>query len=155
MSSKEEIYQRCRSHLLEYVGFRVRTSYEIQTKIGKYLDYYQDISSEDRQKFVVQMLEELSAQGLFSDVSFAKKYIEEQFSSSQPKSPNEVRAFLLRKGVSQDNIAVALLIYDLPKQIEVVQRLINKKKLPKDKMKNFLLRKGFTFDCIVQALETI
>ncbi len=155
MSSKEDIYQRCRSHLLEYVGFRLRTSYEIQEKIGIYLDDYPDLSPENREELTSQLLAELSEQGLFSDLNFAKKYIEEQFSSNQPKSPNEVRAFLMRKGVSSENTVTALLNYDLPRQLEIVKRLVNKKNLPKDKMKNYLLRKGFTFDCVSQALETI
>ncbi len=155
MDEHKQVYQRCFSHLLEYVSFRPRTSYEIRAKIGKYLDYYPDISSEDRVDFVENMLTELLEMGLFSDIGFAQKYIEEQFSSSQPKSPNEVQVFLSRKGISRDDAAAALELYDSERQYDVVVRLVNKKKLPKDKLRNFLIRKGFSFEIISRALETI
>lgn len=155
MSTQEEIYQRCRSHLLEYVGFRPKTAFEIKEKVSRYLDYYPDIAADVRSEMTERLLDELAELNLFSDLVYAQKYVEEQFSSSQPKSPNEIKAFLFRKGVSHENVVLALSKYDTDMQLEVIKKLIAKKKLPPDKMKNFLLRKGFAFECVAQALETI
>ena len=97
--------------------------------------------------------------GYINDVNYAERYILNKQSS---KSKREIYASLIQKGVSRDDIESAMdRCFEKEDEVEVIRRLCEKKHFSaehatdaeKQKIYNYLMRKGFRSEEIRQVIQ--
>lgn len=115
-----------------------RTRKEIEKKLEYYCSKFELDAS-----LCVKVITRLVDENLLDDVEYSLRYVEQQFRSKTPKSPLEVKSFLYRKGISPEDISIALEHYDEPHEIKAIQRVISKKKQKSPDLYKYLLKKGF------------
>ncbi|MDO5388834.1 MAG: RecX family transcriptional regulator [Clostridia bacterium] len=144
------IYTRAYKKADRYIGFKMRTEKEVRRKL-KEEEYSDDII----ERVIASMLK----YKYINDEAYALMYAKDCVKLKK-WGPQRIKAELLKKGVSSSFIDSALEQLDLSNTDEIIDTLLQKriKETPidlKEKQKhfNYLLRRGFKYDDIKQALD--
>ncbi len=134
---------------LRFLSFRPRSEKEV-------LDYLK--RKKANAENVSKIVKKLKEYNFVNDLDFAKWWIE-----NRKKGKRLVVMELKQKGITKEIIEEAVSIFDLVKKEEgLIEKLIEKKwrtfskegEKGYQKMVNFLMRRGFDWDTIKQALKS-
>ena len=134
-------------HLLNYMD---RTEQQLRDRLKR------DLYPEDIVELAVQYVKSF---GYIGDYGYAKRYVELKQTS---RSREEIRAGLIQKGVAKETIQSVLEEYfDEQSDLKAIQNILEKKRFAvntatdaeKQKMIEYLLRKGFRYGDISQVIQ--
>lgn len=137
---------------VRFLGYRKRSVKEVRDKLQQ-LEY-----SEAAIAAVVEKLERL---GYLNDYDFAETWVRDRL-NLKPTAKKVIRLELKQKGISEEIISMVL--SDIDPQTETAQaiRLVEKKgfsalsgQARDQKIKNFLLRKGFGWETVKAVLDSL
>ncbi len=133
--------------LMKYVLFKKRTENEIRQKC-KTLNY--------EENYIEEILEHLKECKYIDDDCYVDKYIKNVMKLKQV-SINEIKIDLLRRGISKDliekHITEELEEYETNSAISLAEKKI--KTMDKEKLKRYLLNKGFSYINISKAIDNL
>ena len=139
---------------LHYLGFRMRSEFEVKKKL---------LDSGYGEAVVLEAIVKLRKLGFLNDESFSDALLQTRKRSSS-RGPRAIRQELERKGIGKELQEKVLDSYSEDEQVKIATKLAEKaaasnRSTPpmqlKQKIQDALLRKGYSFDIIKQALVTI
>lgn len=139
---------------IQFLSYRMRSEQEVRTYLKK---------KEWDEPVVEAVVQKLYERKYLDDKEFACAYVRTQINGGK-KGPNIISQELKEKGISSIHIEYALEEYKVDQQIEHAINLGNKvvkqnqkhsQRILKQKIEQFLLTKGFSFDIISIALEEV
>lgn len=155
MSDEQDHIQRLLNFAYFYLKFRPRTKKEILKFLAKKSQKYHF-----NQTIIDQVVKQLEEENLVNDQEFVSWFIEQR-NRTKPKGRFVITAELLRLGIEKDFIDQYFLdntVDELPlvfqaakKKIRALNHLTAEKQ--KEKLINFLLRRGFRYEIIKQTLK--
>lgn len=150
----EDEIRKAFNRALHYLGFRMRSEHEVKQKLLE-IGYGEAI--------ILEAIVKLRDLGFLNDETFSKALLETQKRSSG-RGPRAIQQELQRKGIDKDLQEEMLATYSEEEQIEVARKVAekeaakNRSQSPRQKeqrIQNALLRKGYSYDIIKQALLNI
>lgn len=150
----EDEIRKAFNRALHFLGFRMRSEYEVKKKL---------LDLEYGEAVVLEAIVKLKRLGFLDDDKFSEALLETQKRSSS-KGPRAIQQELQRKGIGKELQEKVLESYTQEEQLQIATRLAekaansNRAVAPsqlKQKIQNALLRKGYSFDIIKQALDSI
>ncbi len=150
----EDEIRKAFNRALHYLGFRMRSEYEVKKKLLE-LGYGEAI--------ILEALVKLKSLGFLNDETYSEALLQTRKSSSS-KGPKAIQQEMQKKGIGKELQIKVLESYSEDEQIKIATKLAektansNRSVAPaqlKQKIQNALLRKGYSFDLINQALATI
>ncbi len=150
----EDEIRKAFNRALHYLGFRMRSEYEVKKKL---------LDAGYGEAIVLEAIVKLKRLGFLDDESFSEALLQTQVKSSS-KGPRAIQQELQKKGVKKELQEKVLESYTQEEQLEVATKLANKAARSnraiapsqlKQKIQNALLRKGYSFDIIKLALESV
>lgn len=139
---------------LEYLSYRMRSIKEVEDHLRK---------KEYNDTIIQEVVFKLKEYRYVDNLEFANAYVRTHWQTNG-KGPSVIKLELAGKGIEQAYIEQALTQYDKSAQIkeainhaEKVMKKNNKLStvLLKQKLEQFLMRKGFSYDIISVALEEV
>lgn len=139
---------------LHYLGFRMRSEFEVKKKL---------LDTGYGEAIVLEAIVKLKNLGFLNDETFSEALLQTQKRSSS-KGPRAIQQELQRKGIGKELQEKVLDTYSEDEQIKIATKLAEKAANSnssiapvqlKQKIQNALLRKGYSFDIIKQALDNI
>lgn len=131
--------------LMKYVVFKKRTENEVKQKC-KLLNYTEEVIDE--------IVESLKENGYIDDENYVDKYIKNVM-RLRNCSINEIKIDLIRRGVD-DNLIEKYITEDVYRFEEQSAQILANKKLrtmEKEKVKKYLLNKGFSYSNVSKAID--
>lgn len=150
----EDEIRKAFNRALHYLGFRMRSEFEVKKKLLE-LGYGEAI--------VLEALVKLKNLGFLNDETFSEALLQTRINSSS-KGPKAIQQEMHKKGIGKELQSKVLESYSEDEQLEIATKLAektanaNRSAVPaqlKQKIQNALLRKGYSFDLIKQALANI
>ena len=148
--NKEIILKRVRLRAMHLLNQMDRTEQQLRTKLKQ--NGYTDI-------MIDQALAYVKSFGYINDAGYARRFI---MGRMNKKSRKEIFAALSQKGLDKNVIEEAMEeCYEEHSETEAILDLVRKKKFcmeeadykEKEKMYGYLMRKGFSYESIRQALQ--
>jgi regulatory protein len=135
---------------VRFISYRPRSIEEMRT-------YFRRKSVDD--DVAEATIVNLEKQGLLSDRTFAASWIANR-QIQRPRSKRRLAQELQAKGLSQDDIEVALMEVDNESEIDNLVRLIEKKRhlsqyQSSEKLIGYLLRQGYPYELTKKALARL
>lgn len=149
----EDSYYKAYQKTLNYLSYSLRSEKQIRDYLAKHELYH----------FSDRMVEQLKSMRLIDDLNFAQSFVRSQANINQ-KGPRNIEQDLKKKGIKEDFILIALDEYPYEQQLENAIHLASKKweKTRKNseiesiqKVKAYLLNKGYSFDLVDEAMAAI
>jgi regulatory protein len=150
----EDEIRKAFNRALHYLGFRMRSEYEVKKKLLE-LGYGEAI--------ILEALVKLKSLGFLNDETYSEALLQTRKNSSS-KGPKAIQQEMKKKGIGKELQIKVLESYSEDEQIKIATKLAektansNRSVAPaqlKQKIQNALLRKGYSFDLIKQALANI
>lgn len=150
----EDEIRKAFNRALHFLGFRMRSEFEVKKKLMD-LEYGEAV--------VLEAIVKLKNLGFLNDETFSEALLQTQKKSSN-KGPRAIQQELRKKGIGKELQDKVLNSYTEEEQLQIATKLAvkaadsNRSVAPmqlKQKIQNALLRKGYSFDIIKQALENI
>lgn len=150
----EDEIRKAFNRALHYLGFRMRSEHEVKQKLLD-IGYGEAV--------VLEAIVKLRNLGFLNDETFSKALLETQKRSSG-RGPRAIQQELQRKGIGKELQEKMLDSYSEDEQVEVARKVAEKEaarnssQSPRQKeqrIQNSLLRKGYSYDIIKQALAHI
>lgn len=146
------VYIKAQDTALYYIGYKMRTEKEVRKKLEE-KEFSEAVSD--------KVIEFLKKYNYLNDLEYTKKYIKHRENSS-PRSAYAIKYELKQRGIT-DKIIENSEIDDKVEEVEGALFWLNKKtkgKLPtdfkeKNKVIQFLQRKGYRYDIITQAFDRL
>ena len=133
--------------LMKYVLFKKRTKNEVREKC-KALNY--------EESYIEEVLEYLEENEYINDALYVQKYIANVMRIKKA-SVNEMKMDLLRRGIDSHLIEQcledSLNEFELQSAIQIVQK--KAKTMEIEKLKRYLLNKGYSYDNIAKAIDNL
>lgn len=128
--------------ILNYLSFRPHSEFEVRSRLNKY-----GVTEVDDIDWIINKLKE---HNYLSDLDFAMWFVESRM-TNRPRSKQHLSAELSAKGVGRAVISQVLTGVDESAPLEA---LIGKKSaLSRDKLIQFLLRRGFKYSVVIAKLD--
>ncbi len=150
----EEEVKKALHQCYSFLSFRMRTEKEVSAFLKK--------KGVDEQ-IAGQAIAQLKKQHYVNDLEFAKSYVRDKMRFST-KGPLLIQKELKEKGISEEDRRLALEVYSPEEQLEAAVRFLAKKakqakresqKALRQKLGLQLQQKGFTYEIIEEALQTL
>ena len=150
----EDEIRKAFNRALHYLGFRMRSEFEVKQKLLE-LGYGEAV--------VLEAIVKLKHLGFLNDETFSEALLQTQIRSSG-KGPKAIQQELRKKGIGKELQEKVLNSYSEQEQLQIATKLAekaansNRSIAPaqlKQKIQNALLGKGYSFDIIKQALNSI
>lgn len=150
----EDEIQKAFNRALHYLSFRMRSEHEVKQKLLE-LEYGEAI--------ILEAIVKLRNLGFLNDEAFSKALLETQKNTSG-QGPRAIQQKLQEKGIGKALQEQVLSEYSQSDQLAVATKLVEKEarrnrvESPQQKetrIKNALLRKGYSYDIIEEALAAI
>lgn len=142
-SETEKIYAK----VLNFLSYRPRSKKEIELRLYKYF------KSKPDAQVTSYIIDKLVEKNLINDLDFANWFIDQRI-SHRPRSKRALFSELRSKGIDSSTITQAI-SESTYSESEEITKLVDKYKTRKSlqKLKEFLLRKGFRYSDIIKVLE--
>lgn len=146
--------QKAFNRALHYLGFRMRSEHEVKQKLLE-LKYGEAV--------ILEAIVKLRNLGFLNDETFSKALLETQKNTSG-QGPRAIQQKLQEKGISKELQEQVLGEYAEDEQVEVARKMAEKEarkrrtESPRQKetrIQNALLRKGYSYTIIKEALSSI
>jgi len=150
---QEDGYYKAYQRALNYLSYGLRSEKQVKD----------DLIEEEHGEHVDSVIKKLKSQRLINDVEYAKSFVRTAARMNR-KGPKIISQELMKKGIDEFKIEDALIEYPEEQQIENAELLIQKKwKKPSktsvrgkiQKIKAYLMQKGYNNDIIQQALSQV
>lgn len=150
----EDEVRKAFNRALHFLGFRMRSEFEVKKKL---------LNAEFGEAVVLEAIQKLKTLGFLNDETFSQALLNTQKVSGK-KGPKSIRQELQKKGIDRDLQKEVLSSYtekeQLTNAVELAEKVIRTErgKTPfqlKQKIQDTLLRKGYGFDIIGQAMEEV
>ncbi|MFS0577020.1 recombination regulator RecX [Sporosarcina sp. 179-K 3D1 HS] len=150
----EDEIQKAFNRALHYLGFRMRSEFEVKKKL---------LDSGYGEAVVLEAIVKLKRLGFLDDESFSEALLQTQIKTSS-KGPRAIQQEFRKKGIGKELQEKVLEGYSEEEQVRIATKLAtkaaeaNRSVTPvqlKQKIQNALLRKGYSFDIIKQALASV
>lgn len=142
-----KLRQKLIDYTLRLLARRPYSRSEIERKLNFYLLKKNIPAQKQKIEEIITYLEE---HNFVNDVDFAKWYVAQR-EEFHPKSKKEIAYELTLKGIERSLIEKALKDYN---EIDAIKKIAAKKKdYPREKLINYLLGHGFSWDNIKDALK--
>lgn len=132
------------SKILNFLSYRPRTVFEVRSRLKKY--NVTEVESID------WIINKLTDQGYLSDLTFTKWFVESRI-HNRPRSKRHLTSELRARGVDMSIINQVLKEIDETHSLE--QLIAKKRTLSRDKLLQFLLRRGFKYDTVQAKLDEL
>jgi regulatory protein len=150
---KDEEFQDALRCAIAFVGRKPRSAEEVQQKLN---------SKGYAEELIQPVIKKLKEQNIINDGEFARTWTEHRI-FSQKKGRQWVKMELLQKGVSKENIKIALEQVDEEAEYDSALQLARKKWKPltgsirerKHKITGYLLRRGYTNSVVGKVLNNM
>ncbi|MGO0061634.1 RecX family transcriptional regulator [Brevibacillus fluminis] len=151
---EEEERNRAYLYALRYLGFRPRTSAQVQSYL---------IEKGFPSSLAQEICKRCEEQGYLDDAAFAQQWVRERM-LNKSRSLLQLRMELRQKGIAEDDIQEASMQVKKTDQVEAAARLLAKKLRnrteppsyeERQKLSAMLQRKGFTHEIIRQAFGLV
>jgi regulatory protein len=151
---KSEERRRAKEKALNYLSYRARSEKEIKDKLKK---------KEFPGTIIDEVISDLKRLNLVDDFEFASLWIKDRL-EHKPKGERVLKLELLKKGIKKEIIQKALEEFYPSKteEMEIALELVKKrerrykdldKMVAKRRLFNFLLRRGFSYEVVREALD--
>lgn len=149
----EDSYYKAYQKTLNYLSYSLRSEKQVRDYLAKHELYH----------FSDRMIEQLKSMRLIDDLNFAQSFVRSQANINQ-KGPRNIEQNLKQKGITEEFILTALDEYPYEQQLENAVTLASKRwnKTSKNseiesiqKVKAYLLNKGYSFDIVDEAMAAI
>lgn len=149
----EDSYYQAYQKTLNYLSYSLRSEKQIREYLVKHELYH----------FSDRMIEQLKSMRLVDDLNFAQSFVRSQANMNQ-KGPRNIEQDLKQRGIKEEFILTALDEYPYEEQLENAITLASKRwnRTSKNseiesiqKVKAYLLNKGYSFDIVDEALAAI
>lgn len=146
--------QKAFNRALHFLGFRMRSEHEVKQKL---------LDAGYGEAVVLEAIVKLRRLGFLNDETFSKALLETQKKTSG-QGPRAIQQKLQQKGIGKELQAQILGDYSEAEQVEVARKMAEKEarkkrtESPQQKemrIQNALLRKGYSYDIIKEALAHI
>lgn len=144
------LYIKAQDTALHYIGYKMRTVQEIRRKLTE-KEFPEDVTE--------RVLLFLEKYGYADDREYCRKYIKETL-RLKPKGSYAIKAELKQRGIAENLIAEALAETELDEAGDALFWLRKKTKgvypteqKEKKRVYDFLLRKGYSYSVIAEALR--
>jgi len=150
----EEEIQRAFNRALHFLGYRMRSEQEVRQKLSE---------AEFGEAVIREAILKLKKLDFLDDTAFSEALLSTQKSSSG-KGPEAIRQEMKKKGIDPSVQESVLEAYDPVEQLATAKRLAEKAARKhaaiapaqlKQRIQNALQRKGFSFDIIKEAVNSI
>ncbi len=146
------VYSKAKDKAFRFLGYKARTEKELKDKLNNE-GYPEEI--------IIKIIELFKYYGYINDEIYAKGHINNRL-KFKPMGKKLLKYELLKKGVDNDIIENTINNLEID-ELDIVTKLIEKKtknkseftQKDKEKLYNYLLRKGFNYDIINKAIKTI
>ena len=156
LSQEEKLLQRCKERSLYLLTGTAKTERRLREKLEKSQRYTEDV--------IAKTIAFLKEYNYLNDYTYALRYLEE---NSGKRSLLDMKAKLFQRGVDCASLKEAIEAFqekqreEIDPEREALRQCLEKKRRtldlsdPKDKQKlyAFLMRKGFSYDLIREALN--
>jgi len=150
-----DLYDKAKNYAYRLLGFRARSEKELKSKIS---------AKGYSRKITDRVVNDLSDEGLIDDKKFAADWIRTRLEYN-PRSLSAIKYELLARGIDEDIAEKQLgdIALDFDEK-EIVRGLIKKrmsivagldKQKAKQRLYNFLKRRGFSSEIILKTLSDI
>lgn len=158
----ESELEKLTNKVIKFISYRPRSRQEIIDRLYKYTKDYK----EKREKLIQLVLKEIEKKNLINDLEFAIWFVQQR-QAHRPRSKRKLYSELLTKGLDKKTIQKSLKDTEF-NELKQLKKLLNKylkrkstqKELPnqiskklKNKLIKYLLRKGFSYNLIKQAIK--
>lgn len=145
-STRSKAYERA----VHFLSFRQRTEFELRNFL-KRKGYEEAV--------IQQALDRLSEAKLVDDAQFVRDWVATR-QSLKPRSRKMIILELKEKGVKREVIEAGLINYGREAELEAIKQIATKKLThgstqDQRKLTDYLIRQGFNFDLIKQALDDL
>ena len=146
----DDVIKQAKQKALSLLNYMDRTESQLRKKLKE-----KSFSDE----VIDEAVHYVKSFGYINDVGYAERYILNRQTS---KSKREIYAALCQKGISREDIELAMeSCYEEGDEITAIARLCEKKHFvaeeatdaEKNRMYNYLLRKGFTVDDVCKIIK--
>ena len=150
----EEEIQRAFNRALHFLSFRMRSEHEVKQKL---------LEAEFGDAVIQEAIIKLKKLGFLDDHAFSEALLHTQKNTTS-KGPNAIKQEMKNKGIDSSVQDAVLEEYDPMEQLKTAKRLAEKAASKhasiapaqlKQRIQNALLRKGFSFDIIKEAIDSI
>lgn len=157
--------ERLQDKALKFLSFRPRSEKEMKDHLlrkGKLKEIKSDIEKAQYEISIQEAIKKLKRIGQIDDSEFSKWWVEQRYNFS-PRGENLLKAELRSKGI-ENNLIDELLQNDTEIQVQLATKAAEKKirlykkleeKEFKDKMGQFLARRGFSWTIIKQVVDSL
>jgi regulatory protein len=145
---------RAFNRALGYLTYQMRSEDEVRKKL---------LDAEFGEAVINEAIHKLVRLGFLNDAAFSRAFVDTK-KNTMKKGPRAIQQELKRKGIDDDTREQALAHFDEAEQLRLATELAEKKlrqetkKTPmqqKQKIQEFLLRKGYSFGIIEQVISQI
>ncbi len=139
---------------LNFLSYQMRSEYEVKKKL---------LDAGFGEAVVLEAVRKLEKLGLLNDETYSKALLETKKKTAK-KGPMAIKQDLIKKGISKETQEKVLNTFTYDEQLKLALSLAEKtakanaKKTPmqvKQKIQEFLSRKGYSFDIINEILDQI
>ena len=152
----EDEISKAFNRALHYLGFRMRSEFEVKQKL---------IETGYGEAVVLEAIVKLRKLGFLNDETFSEALLQTQKRNSS-RGPRAIKQELEKKGIGKELQEKVLESYSEEEQVKIAKKLAEKATATasnrltpprqlQQKIQNALLRKGYSFDIIKQALADI
>lgn len=150
----EDEIRKAFNRALHYLGFRMRSEHEVKQKL---------LDSGYGEAVVLEAIVKLRNLGFLNDETFSEALLQTQKRTAK-RGPRAIQQELQRKGIRKELQEQVLDTYSEEEQVEVARELAQKEasrrrsqspRQIEQRIQNLLLRRGYSYDIIKQALASI
>lgn len=150
----EDQISKAFNRALHYLGFQMRSEFEVKQKL---------LEAEYGEAVILEAIVKLRNLGFLNDETFSNALLETQKRNSS-RGPRAIQQELQRKGIDKELQGKVLDSYSEEEQVEVARKLAEKEtsrsrtqspRQVETRIQNSLLRRGYSYDIIKQALADI
>ncbi|MFH0930521.1 MAG: RecX family transcriptional regulator [Candidatus Zixiibacteriota bacterium] len=151
---ESEVKKESKDAALKFLSYRMRSEKEVRDKLKK---------KEFANDLIDEVIKDLKRINLIDDSNFASAFVRDKI-SNKPQGKILLKQELWKKGIKDETIEKVLKEYfeDEEEELNLAKNLLEKRKkryenldknVAKRRMMSFLLRRGFSYEIVKQALK--
>jgi len=151
---ESEVKKESKDAALKFLSYRMRSEKEVRDKLKK---------KEFANDLIDEVIKDLKRINLLDDSNFASAFVRDKI-SNKPQGKILLKQELWEKGIKEETIEKVLKEYfeDEDEELNLAKNLLEKRKkryenldknIAKRRMMSFLLRRGFSYEIVKQALK--
>jgi regulatory protein len=162
----EKAFNRAYGKIINFISYQTRTEKEITDRLNRVF-LKSRLDEKEISEVKDKVWESIRELNLVNDEEYAKTYVSGLLYSGKAKSIRSARNFLMKKGISRDIMDDVLQELggdfekeaaqkDAQKKLRTLRKYLKTdKRIAKQKLIEYLLRKGYSMDSVRAAVDTM